>query len=50
MNTNTNNCCGNGGGAFGWGGFGWIINLIIIIIAIEFLTQIFCGCGNNGCC
>ncbi len=38
---NTFGSCGNGS----WGN--WIINLIIIIIAVEFLTQIFCGCGNN---
>lgn len=67
-NSNTcNDCCGNPGGNScgffgGLGGFGWIINLLIIIIAIQFLCEIFsggwgscgannsCGWGNNGCC
>lgn len=34
----------------GLGNCHWIINLIIIIVAVEFLTQIFCGsnsCDNN---
>jgi hypothetical protein len=39
-----NNCGGN----FGFNNCGWLINLIIIIIAIEFLTQIFNGGGDNG--
>ncbi|MEG1501577.1 MAG: hypothetical protein RR396_06425 [Clostridiales bacterium] len=49
------NGCSNGGGSWGFGGFGWIVNLLIIIIAVEFLGQIFCGgggnngCNNNGC-
>lgn len=41
--------CGTNCGNNGWGN--WIINLIIIIVAVEFLTQIFCGgCNRGGSC
>jgi|GEM_PF-3477235 len=51
---NNNNACGafnNGIGGIFNGGLGCgIIELIIILIALEFLTSIFCGNGfNNGC-
>ena len=41
-------CLGNNGSSWEW-----VINLIIIIIALEFLCGIFGGnfggCGNNNC-
>ena len=37
--------CNNG---CGWGNFNWIINLIIVIVVLEFLVNIFCCDGGWG--
>lgn len=49
MMCGNNNVCGVGTGNGSWCG---IINLIIILIALEFLTCIFCGScvTNNNVC
>lgn len=40
----------NGGFGMGSGSWNWIINLIIVIVVLEFLVNILCCDNNQACC
>lgn len=48
-NSVCNNCNSESSDVCG-GGFNCIINLIVILIILQFLTQILCGCNGDDCC